>query len=79
MGAAARRRSKAGSSLVRRLPNSRASFSPDGRWIAYASNESGLDEVYVRPFVAEGPSGAPALAEGNGKSPLAGRDFSAFF
>jgi serine/threonine-protein kinase len=25
-------------------------FSPDGRWIAYRSNESGNDEVYVRPF-----------------------------
>jgi serine/threonine-protein kinase len=24
--------------------------SPDGRWIAYQSNESGRDEVYVRPF-----------------------------
>ena len=27
-----------------------ASFSPDGRWIAYQSNESGQTEVYVRPF-----------------------------
>ena len=25
-------------------------FSPDGRWIAYRSNESGIDEVYVRAF-----------------------------
>jgi eukaryotic-like serine/threonine-protein kinase len=24
--------------------------SPDGRWLAYASNESGVGEVYVRPF-----------------------------
>jgi serine/threonine-protein kinase len=24
--------------------------SPDGRWIAYVSNESGRDEVYVQPF-----------------------------
>jgi serine/threonine-protein kinase len=24
--------------------------SPDGRWLAYASNESGRPEVYVRPF-----------------------------
>jgi serine/threonine protein kinase/Tol biopolymer transport system component len=30
-----------------------ARLSPDGRWIAYASDESGRDEVYVRPF----PSG----------------------
>ncbi|HET9039475.1 MAG TPA: protein kinase, partial [Gemmatimonadales bacterium] len=26
------------------------SVSPDGRWLAYVSNESGKDEVYVRPF-----------------------------
>ena len=25
-------------------------FSPDGRWIAYESNVSGRNEVYVRPF-----------------------------
>jgi hypothetical protein len=27
-----------------------AEFSPDGRWIAYMSVESGMPEVYVRPF-----------------------------
>ena len=26
-----------------------ARFSPDGKWIAYLSNDSGRDEVYVRP------------------------------
>jgi serine/threonine-protein kinase len=31
----------------------RQRFSPDGRWLAYVSNESGRDEVYVNPF----PSG----------------------
>src|SRR5688572_32325647 len=25
-----------------------AAFSPDSRWIAYSSNESGADEVYVQ-------------------------------
>jgi Tol biopolymer transport system component len=39
------------------------SFSPDGRWIAYLSNESGRTEVYVRPFAA-GPSGPPSLGAG---------------
>jgi Tol biopolymer transport system component len=28
------------------------SFSPDGRWIAYDSDETGRSEVYVRPFTA---------------------------
>jgi len=27
-----------------------AEISPDGRWLAYKSNESGRDEIYVRPF-----------------------------
>jgi hypothetical protein len=27
-------------------------FSPDGHWVAYASDESGRYEVYVRPFPA---------------------------
>ena len=37
----------------------RAEFSPDGKWVAYESNETGPMEVYVRPFVP--PSGqAPA-------------------
>ena len=27
-----------------------AEISPDGRWLAYQSNESGPDEIYVRPF-----------------------------
>jgi serine/threonine-protein kinase len=27
-----------------------ARFSPDGKWLAYTSNESGRNEVYVRPY-----------------------------
>jgi serine/threonine protein kinase len=45
---------------------SQGTFSPDGRWIAYTSNESGRPEVYVRPFVSSGTSG-PALGEGKWK------------
>jgi Tol biopolymer transport system component len=29
-------------------------FSPDGRWLAYQSTETGRDEVYIRPFPAGG-------------------------
>jgi dipeptidyl aminopeptidase/acylaminoacyl peptidase len=42
----------------------RASFSPDMRWIAFNSDETGRQEVYVRPFTTSGPSGAPTLGEG---------------
>jgi dipeptidyl aminopeptidase/acylaminoacyl peptidase len=30
-------------------------FSPDGRWLAYASDESGRSEVYVQPYPGPGP------------------------
>ena len=30
-------------------------LSPDLRWLAYASDESGSYEIYVQPFTAEGP------------------------
>jgi serine/threonine-protein kinase len=36
---------------------SQAQLSPDGRWIAYTSNESGHDEVYVQAFPHAGASG----------------------
>ena len=43
-------------------------FSPDGRWLAYGSNETGRWEVYVRPF----PDGAPAhrVSTAGGGAPL---------
>jgi dipeptidyl aminopeptidase/acylaminoacyl peptidase len=31
-----------------------AVISPDGRWLAYVSDESGSEEIYVRPFPAVG-------------------------
>ena len=38
--------------------------SPDGRWVANTSNESGSVEIYVRPFAGPDGSGAPiALIE----------------
>jgi serine/threonine-protein kinase len=40
-------------------------FSPDGRWVAYRSNESGIDEVYVRPFPA-GSGGKWPISSGGG-------------
>jgi serine/threonine-protein kinase len=42
-------------------------FSPDGRWIAYASSESGMFEVYVRPF--PGPGGRWRVSTGGGLFP----------
>ena len=42
-------------------------FSPDGRWLAYHSSESGRYEVYVRPF--PGPGGKWQVSNGGGVVP----------
>jgi serine/threonine-protein kinase len=39
-----------------------AAFSPDGKWLAYSSDESGDFEVYVRPF--PGPGGKYQISRG---------------
>jgi serine/threonine-protein kinase len=51
------------SSFDERYPD----FSPDGRWVAYASTESGKAEVYVRPFPAGG--GKWQISDGGGAWP----------
>jgi Tol biopolymer transport system component len=45
-----------------------ARFSPDGRWIAYVSDESGRNEVYVRPFDVESAMGSPSSSFAEGTS-----------
>jgi hypothetical protein len=42
-------------------------LSPDGRWMAYVSNETGRDEVYLRPF--PGPGGRTPVSSAGGGSP----------
>jgi eukaryotic-like serine/threonine-protein kinase len=43
------------------------SFSPDGRWIVYASDESGRTEIYVRPY--PGPGGKWQISTDGGTEP----------
>ena len=50
--------------------NGSARFSPDSKWIAYTSNETGRYEVFVRPF-----AGAPATAEGSIRISESGGDY----
>jgi Tol biopolymer transport system component len=51
-------------------------FSPDGRWIAYTSMESGRFEVYVRPFPggASTGSGKWQISTGGGLHPIWSRN-----
>jgi Tol biopolymer transport system component len=48
-----------------------ARISPDGRWVAYGSNESGKFEVYVRPFSATalGTQGRVQISNSGGGTP----------
>jgi len=52
-------------------------FSPDGRWIAYHSVESGVAEVYVRPF--PGPGGKWQISTGGGYFPRWSRNGKELF
>jgi hypothetical protein len=56
--------------LIRTAFNERnGEISPDGRWLAYESNESGRDEIYVRPFPAV-DAGRWQVSTGGGRQPL---------
>ena len=50
-------------------------FSPNGRWVAYVSNQSGQSEVYVRAFATDFSSGSAStggsvlVSRGGGTAP----------
>jgi len=46
-------------------------LSPDGKWLAYQSNESGRFEIYVRPFPASGAR--IQVSDNGGSEPIWGR------
>jgi serine/threonine-protein kinase len=47
-------------------------LSPDGRWLAYGSDESGQLEVYVRPY--PGPGAKVLVSQNGGREPVWSRD-----
>ena len=49
-----------------------AQFSPDGNWVAYASDESGRNEIYVQPY--PGPGGKWQISTDGGREPLWNRN-----
>ena len=52
-------------------------FSPDGRWMAYTSDESNRREVFVRPFPGPGPK--YLISSEGGSSPLWARNGKQLF
>jgi hypothetical protein len=62
---------------ARRLPGTEGAegaviWSPDTKWIAYSSNESGRSEVYVRPFSGKpaDPTGKIQISDKGGEYPV---------
>jgi WD40 repeat protein len=45
-----------------------STLSPDGRWLAYSSNESGISQIYVRAFPDKG--GRTQVSNSGGGYPL---------
>jgi hypothetical protein len=45
-----------------------SSFSPDGRWLAYASDLSGRPEIWIGPV--EGPGSRQQVTGGGGQAPV---------
>jgi eukaryotic-like serine/threonine-protein kinase len=52
-------------------------LSPDGRWLAYASDDGGRSEVYVRPF--PGPGGRQQISTSGGTAPAWGKNSRELF
>ena len=46
------------------------SLSPNDRWLAYVSNNTGRDEVYVRPFPPDAGSGLVQVSTDGGLDPV---------
>ena len=55
-----------------------AELSPDGRWLAFQSDESGRDEIYVRPF-PDVSAGKWPVSSGGGTRPLWARNGQELF
>jgi eukaryotic-like serine/threonine-protein kinase len=54
-----------------------ATFSPDGRWLAYSSDETGRSEVYVQDF--PGRTRKVQISTGGGDQPLWGHNGKELF
>jgi Tol biopolymer transport system component len=65
--------------LVQTMFNERnPEIAPDGRWLAYESNESGRDETYVRPF-PDVNGGRWQVSTRGGRTPLWSRNGQELF
>jgi Tol biopolymer transport system component len=62
---------------VSRSDERNVSFSPDGRWVAYQSNEIGRFEIYAQPF--PGPGNRIQVSTDGGTDPIWARNGEIFY
>jgi dipeptidyl aminopeptidase/acylaminoacyl peptidase len=62
--------------LEREFSAESTTFSPDGRYVAYMSTQSGDSEVYIRPFPGPGPQ--VTVSVGGGRQPVWARNGELF-
>jgi eukaryotic-like serine/threonine-protein kinase len=62
---------------VTRSEDRNVSFSPDGSWVVYQSNESGRSEIYAQPF--PGPGDRIQLSSDGGTDPVWARNGEIFY
>jgi Tol biopolymer transport system component len=63
--------------LQSRFNETTPAFSPDGHWMAFVSDESGQQEVYVQPFTRPGPK--YRISTNGGTEPVWGRQGGELF
>ena len=63
--------------LARPYDDSVPRFSPDGRWLAFMSNESGVNEIYMQAY--PGPGERFTLSTEGGTEPIWSRDGTELF
>jgi hypothetical protein len=52
-------------------------FSPDGKWVAFVSDQNGTPEVWIRPFPGPGPP--VRVSDGGGRDPVWSRNGDELF
>ncbi len=63
--------------LVTEFNERHAMFSPDGRWIAFTSDRSGQDEIYLKAY--PGPGGIVPISSDGGTQPVWARSGKELF
>ena len=65
--------------LITEFSEAQGQLSPNGRWMAYTSNESGKNEIYVQPFPPSSPGPKWTISPRGGRQPHWRRDGKELF